>query len=131
MTPQRSSRGSTNSLQCFTILWQDDVSALQVENMEGKWIDAVPIPGTFVLNIGDQLARWTNDIFKSTLHRVINKSGRARYSMPLFYGVDYNVPLEPIPSCVNTKMQAKYEVVTAGEYVKRRLEETYAHSVAK
>jgi len=123
--------GAHTDYECFTILWQDNVSALQVQNTGGKWIDAVPIPGTFVLNIGDQLARWTNDIFKSTVHRAINKSGQERYSMPLFYGVDYNVPLEPIPSCVSSVMPAKYEVITAGEYVKRRLEETYAHSVEK
>ncbi|KIK69959.1 hypothetical protein GYMLUDRAFT_993613 [Collybiopsis luxurians FD-317 M1] len=117
-----------NDGSCFTILWQDNVSALQVQNAEGKWIDAVPVANSFVINIGDQLARWTNDVFKSTVHRAINKSGSERYSIPLFFGVDYDVPLEPIPSCVSPEMPAKYEVITAGEYVKHRLEETYAHS---
>ncbi|KAE9396277.1 Clavaminate synthase-like protein [Gymnopus androsaceus JB14] len=107
------------------------VSALQVQNMQGKWINAVPIPGTFVLNIGDQLARWTNDVFKSTIHRAINTSGKERYSIPLFFGVDYDVLLEPLPSCVSPEMPAKYEVISAGDYVKSRLEETYAHSADK
>ncbi|KAJ4482524.1 Clavaminate synthase-like protein [Lentinula aciculospora] len=120
--------GAHTDYECFTILWQDTISALQVQNTEGKWIDAVPIPGTFVLNIGDQLARWTNDVFKSTVHRAINKSGQERYSVPLFFGVDYDVLLKPIPSCISSEMPAKYEVVTAGEYVKRRLQETYTHS---
>ncbi|KAJ3762712.1 hypothetical protein EV360DRAFT_13814, partial [Lentinula raphanica] len=110
--------------QCFTILWQDTVSALQVRNADGKWIDAVPIPGAFVLNIGDQLARWTNDVFKSTIHRAINRSGQERYSIPLFFGVDYDVLLEPIPSCISPEMPAKYEPVKAGDYVQSRLEET-------
>ncbi|KAH9850226.1 2OG-Fe-II oxygenase [Lenzites betulinus] len=116
--------------QCFTILWQDEVPALQVLNNDGKWIDAVPIPGTFVVNLGDQFARWTNDVFKSTVHRAVNRSGVERYSMPLFFGTDYDVKLEPLPSCVSADFPPKYEVVTAGEYVKSRLEATYAHSRA-
>ncbi|KAJ6602240.1 hypothetical protein B0H10DRAFT_2230230 [Mycena sp. CBHHK59/15] len=120
--------GAHTDYECFTILWQDAAGGLQVQNAEGTWIDAVPIPGTF---LGDQFARWTNDVFKSTPHRVTNRSGRERYSMPLFFGTDYDVRLEPLPSCVSPEWPARYEVVTAGEYVKGRLEETYAQSAAK
>ncbi|THU84463.1 Clavaminate synthase-like protein [Dendrothele bispora CBS 962.96] len=120
--------GAHTDYECFTILWQDSVGALQVQNTAGKWIDAVPIPGTLVVNLGDQFARWTNDVFKSTLHRAINKSGVERYSIPLFFGTNYDVLLEPIPSCVSEDMPAKYDVITAGEYVKSRLEATYSHS---
>ncbi|PBK67281.1 Clavaminate synthase-like protein [Armillaria solidipes] len=123
--------GAHTDYECFTILWQDRVPALQVKNATGKWIDAVPIPGTLVLNLGDQFARWTNDVFKSTLHRAINRSGEERYSIPLFFGTDYDVLLEPIPSCVSPEYPSKYEVVTAGEYVKTRLDATYAHSAVK
>ncbi|OSX57172.1 hypothetical protein POSPLADRAFT_1186096 [Postia placenta MAD-698-R-SB12] len=114
-----------NYSRCFTILWQDQVQALQVLNTEGKWIDAVPIPGTLVVNLGDQFARWSNDIFKSTVHRAVNRTGIQRFSMPLFFGTDYNVKLEPLPGCVSEENPAKYEVVTAGDYVKSRLEATY------
>ncbi|KAI6130022.1 hypothetical protein EV401DRAFT_2054474 [Pisolithus croceorrhizus] len=121
--------GAHTDYECFTVLWQqDDTPALQVMNTDGKWIDATPIPGTLVLNLGDQLARWTNDVFKSTVHRAINRTGKRRYSIPLFFGTDYNVVLEPLPGCVSPDNPAKYEVVTAGEYVKSRLEATYAHS---
>ncbi|KIJ62668.1 hypothetical protein HYDPIDRAFT_135856 [Hydnomerulius pinastri MD-312] len=120
--------GAHTDYECFTILWQDKYPALQVMNTNGKWIDAVPIPGTLVLNLGDQFARWTNDVFKSTVHRAINASGSERYSMPLFFGTDYEVKLEPIPGCVTAENPAKYEVATAGDYVKSRLEATYAHS---
>ncbi|KAI0671113.1 2OG-Fe-II oxygenase [Trametes maxima] len=113
---------------CFTILWQDNLPALQVLNNAGKWIDAVPIPGTLVVNLGDQFARWTNDVFKSTVHRAVNRSGVERYSIPLFFGTDYDVKLEALPSCVSDDFPPKYETVTAGEYVKSRLEATYAHS---
>ncbi|KAF9485812.1 Clavaminate synthase-like protein [Pholiota conissans] len=121
--------GAHTDYECFTILWQDRAGGLQVQNTAGKWVDAVPIPGTLVVNLGDQFSRWTNDIFKSTLHRVINRSGLERYSIPLFFGTDYDVPLEPIPTCVTPGSPSKYEVVTAGEYVKSRLAATYAHSL--
>ncbi|KAI0717304.1 Clavaminate synthase-like protein [Fomitopsis betulina] len=117
--------GAHTDYECFTILWQDSVQALQVLNAAGKWIDAVPIPGTLVVNIGDQFARWSNDVLKSTVHRAINRSGVERYSIPLFFGTDYNVKLEPFPGCVTEDNPAKYEVVIAGEYVKSRLEATY------
>jgi len=120
--------GAHTDYECFTILWQDRAGGLQVRNAAGKWVDAVPIPTTLVLNLGDQFARWTNDIFKSTLHRVINQSGIERYSIPLFFGTDYDVLLEPIPTCVTPGSPSKYEVITAGEYVKSRLEATYAPS---
>ncbi|KAG9037048.1 hypothetical protein FRB95_006901 [Tulasnella sp. JGI-2019a] len=120
--------GAHTDYECFTILWQDDVGGLQVMNTAEKWIDAKPIPGTFVINIGDQLARWTNDVFKSTRHRAINRSGVERFSTPLFFGTDYDVRLEAIPTCVSAENPAKYPVVTAGEYVQSRLEATYAHS---
>ncbi|KAN0088224.1 Clavaminate synthase [Tylopilus felleus] len=59
----------------------------------GEWIDAVPIPGCLVVNLGDQFACWTNDIFKS-LHWAINATGQERYSIPVFFEADYDVKLE-------------------------------------
>ncbi|KAF8158443.1 hypothetical protein B0H34DRAFT_782930 [Crassisporium funariophilum] len=113
---------------CFTILWQEPgIQALQVLNSEKQWINAPPIPGTLVINLGDQFARWTNDIFKSTVHRAVNRSGTERYSIPLFFGTDYNVKLEPIPSCISSERPQIYEVITAGDYVKSRLQATYNH----
>ncbi|KAI0320940.1 2OG-Fe-II oxygenase [Amylostereum chailletii] len=121
--------GAHTDYECFTILWQQDgVQALQVLNASGKWLDAVPIRGALVVNIGDQLARWTNDVFKSTVHRAINRSGVERYSIPLFFGTDYDVVLDTLPSCVSEDAPAKYAPVLAGDYVKARLEATYAHS---
>ncbi|KAH0586038.1 putative iron/ascorbate oxidoreductase [Termitomyces sp. J132] len=120
--------GAHTDWECFTILWQEpNIQALQVLNSEKQWVSAPPIPGTLVINLGDQFARWTNDIFKSTVHRAVNRSGVHRYSIPLFFGTDYNVRLEPVPGCVSPKRPARYEVTTAGEYVKGRLQATYSH----
>ncbi|KAI6039638.1 hypothetical protein EDC04DRAFT_2568213 [Pisolithus marmoratus] len=116
----------SNDIQCFTILWQEPgIQALQVLNSEKQWITAPPIPGTLVINIGDQLARWTNDVFRSTVHRAINRSGVRRYSIPLFFGTDYHVRVEPMPSCVSAERPPKYEPITAGDYVQKRLREMY------
>ncbi|KAJ7480549.1 hypothetical protein FB451DRAFT_1237868 [Mycena latifolia] len=120
--------GAHTDWECFTILWQEPgIQALQVLNAAQEWIAAPPTEGTLVINLGDELARWTNDVFKSTVHRAINRSGVRRYSIPLFFGTDYDVRLEPIPSCVSAERPAKYEVVTAGEYIKGRLQATYGH----
>ncbi|TFY79179.1 hypothetical protein EWM64_g4831 [Hericium alpestre] len=120
--------GAHSDYECFTILWQEPgIQALQVLNANNQWIDAPPIPGTLVINLGDQFAHWTNDVFKSTVHRAINRSGVERYSIPLFFGTDYDVPLEAIPSCISADRPAHYEVVTAGDYVKEKLKATYGH----
>ena len=58
------------------------------------------MPGTFVVNVGDMLARWTNDLFPPTLHRVINTSGLDRQSIPFFYDPNYDAPVEVIPTCL-------------------------------
>ncbi|KIJ59062.1 hypothetical protein HYDPIDRAFT_118890 [Hydnomerulius pinastri MD-312] len=118
--------GAHTEFTCFTILWQQPgITALQVRNSEKRWIDAVSIDGTLVINIGDQLALWTNDVFKSTVHRAMNKSGQERYSIPMFFGTDYHVNIEPIPSCVSEDRPFKYSPITAGEYVNQRLKNMY------
>ncbi|PFH54008.1 hypothetical protein AMATHDRAFT_793 [Amanita thiersii Skay4041] len=118
--------GAHTDWECFTILWQEPgIQALQVLNTSNQWVNAPPTEGALVINLGDQFARWTNDVFKSTVHRAINRSGVRRYSVPLFFGTDYNVKLEPIPSCVSSSRPPKYEVITAGEYVKMRFQAAY------
>jgi isopenicillin N synthase-like dioxygenase len=110
-----------------TILAQDDVPALQVLNSQNEWIQAVPIPGTFVINVADSLMRWTNDVFQSTVHRAINISGRERFSIPLFWGADYDRNIVTLESCVSEKRPAKYEEINVQEYIRWRNEQTYAH----
>ncbi|KIM69976.1 hypothetical protein SCLCIDRAFT_18973 [Scleroderma citrinum Foug A] len=118
--------GAHSDFECFAMLWQQpDIQALQILNSEKQWINATPIPGTLVINIGDQLARWTNDIFRSTVHRATNRTGVHRYSVVLFIGSDRDVSMEAIPSCVSADRPSKYETITAGDYLAKRLDEMY------
>ena len=109
--------GAHTDHECFTILAQDQVPALQVRNRRGQWIDAPPIRGTFVVNIGDLMARWTNGAFASTFHRVYNATGRVRYSIPTFVGANADTVIRVLPSCVSDENPPKYEPIVAGEYV--------------
>jgi isopenicillin N synthase-like dioxygenase len=111
----------------ITILWQDDVGGLQVKNRAGRWIDAPPIDGAFVINIGDMLELWSNDLFVSTRHRVINKSGRERYSIPVFYDPDYDARVECLPNCSSADNPPKHAPMVAGEYILSRYDGTYAY----
>lgn len=69
----------------LTVLCQDDVGGLQVEDANGDWIEAPPLPGTLLVNVADLLARWTDGAYKSTPHRVVNRSGRERLSLVLAF----------------------------------------------
>lgn len=88
--------GEHSDYGLLTILWQDDVGGLQVKTREG-WIDAPPLPETFVCNIGDMLDRMTCGLYRSTPHRVaLNTSGRDRLSMPFFFDPHFEARVRPI-----------------------------------
>ena len=87
--------GSRLQLQ---LLAQDDLGGLEIRNAAGDWIQATPIPGTFIVNVGDMLEGWTNGLFKATQHRVVN-TGKERFSLPLFFAVgwvSYRVVMRPV-----------------------------------
>ncbi|SMF17346.1 Isopenicillin N synthase [Tistlia consotensis] len=119
--------GAHTDYGCLTILAQDAVGGLQLLNSAGEWVDAPPVPGAFVVNIGDQMARWTNDRFKATLHRVINVSGRERYSMPYFFDPNYDTWVETLPSCLAPGETPRHAPVLAGEWLAQRLTATFTY----
>lgn len=114
--------GSHTDFQLFTVLWQDSNGGLQVLNRQGQWINAAPIPGTFVVNIGDYLQRITNDRYVSTVHRAQNWSGRERISMPFFFGFNLNESCGVLDSCVAPGEIKKYAEISCQEWVQRRVE---------
>ena len=109
----------------ITILAQDDAGGLQVRNVAGEWIDAPYRPGTFVMNSADILHRWSNGRFISTPHRVINRSGRTRYSNPFFFDPNIHAAIAPLPSCVSAARPAAYPPVVFGDYLMARLRKNY------
>lgn len=117
--------GAHSDYGCLTILAQDQVGGLQLRNSAGEWIEAPPIPGTFVINLGDQMARWTNERFQATPHRVINRSGRERYSIPFFFDPDYDAVIECLPSCQGPDNPPKHKPITGGEHLLGMLNATF------
>ena len=111
----------------LTILAQDDVGGLQVMNRDGAWVQGPPIPGTFVINIGDLVQRLTNDVYLANLHRVVNTSGRERYSIPFFIDADYEAEFAPLASCVSEENPSKYAPVTCGAHKFSRFAASYPH----
>jgi isopenicillin N synthase-like dioxygenase len=79
----------------LTILQQDNLGGLQVRNRSDEWIEAMPIDNTFVCNIGDLLERWTNGRLVSTPHRVLNRSGKSRFSIPIFCDPSSDAIVDP------------------------------------
>tara|TARA_B100000676_G_scaffold311626_1_gene382210 strand:+ start:15471 stop:16430 length:960 start_codon:yes stop_codon:yes gene_type:complete len=80
----------------FTILWQDETGGLEIESKSGEWVVAPPLPGTYVINLGNAMQIWTNGEFSSTPHRVINRYGADRYSVPFFAYPRWDTPMKPL-----------------------------------
>jgi isopenicillin N synthase-like dioxygenase len=111
----------------LTILAQGDTPGLQIMLPDGTWIPAPILPGAFVVNSGDTLRRWTNERFLSTPHRVLNISGRDRYSVPFFVSPEYDTVIQALPSCEGPDNPAKYPPVTMEAFTIEFLNRNYAN----
>ncbi len=105
----------------LTLLATDDAGGLQVRRRDGRWIEAPPLAGAYVVNIGDCLMRWTNDIYVSTPHRVVSRSVRERCSIAFFYDPNPDAEVAAVPACV-AGGAAKYPPILAADYLTRRLD---------
>ncbi len=117
--------GEHSDTGAFTLLMQDEVGGLEVGHLDQQWVAAPPIRGTFVINIGDMMMRWTNGRFRSTPHRVVNRADRARYSMPYFANPDYDSIIAPIPALIEPGSDAAYPPIHFGQY----MDDFYKHGM--
>ena len=114
-------------INLITLLMGASADGLQVLRRDGKWIPITALPEQVVVNVGDMLARLTNDRLKSTIHRVVNPPRElmktSRYSIPFFMHPRSDMDLTCLESCVDTEHPKKYENMSAGEFLHERLAE--------
>ncbi|EIN12600.1 Clavaminate synthase-like protein [Punctularia strigosozonata HHB-11173 SS5] len=154
--------GAHKDYGCLTFLYQDDTkSALQVwlensevvetdaegnisglpseELAEGVWIDADPIPGCVVCNIGEMWEVWTNGLYKSTLHRVVHRGANYRVSIPFFFEPNFNAEVKPLAAALRIQSadddahaeQKKYEPVVYGDFLLKKVGNNFATGKGK
>ncbi len=109
---------------CLTLLYQANVEGLEVLGKNREWLTAHPIEDSFVVNVGDLLARWTNDRFASTPHRVVNRSGRERLSIAMFVDPNDEAVVEPV---CRPGEAARYPPVTCGAYIRQRFDAAFEY----
>ncbi|KAI9352259.1 Clavaminate synthase-like protein [Zopfochytrium polystomum] len=127
--------GAHTDYGTVTLLFQDDRGGLQVKTKEGTWAEATPVPGTIVINAGDLLARWSNDVIRSTEHRVVSPPPSrvngstavypARYSIAFFSNPNMDSVISALPGVVPAGEQPKYPPIKTFDYLVMRLSATY------
>jgi len=111
----------------ITFLAQSELPGLEVRTAEGEWIRPPAVPGTFVVNTGAMLARYSNDRFKATPHRVVNRNDRSRYAIPFFLGPNHDALIDCVPTCTGPDNPPRYEPTTYGAFTERLLTLNFAH----
>jgi isopenicillin N synthase-like dioxygenase len=96
---------------------------LQVQAADGTWLDVVPEPGALVVNLGDAMARWTNDRWRSTMHRVVVPE-RRRQSIAFFHNANWDARIECLPTCLDADGAARYAPIEAGPHLMHKFRST-------
>lgn len=121
--------GAHSDYGSITLLFQDPVGGLEVKTAGGEWTAAPVIPDTVLVNTGDLTQRWSNDMFRSTKHRVGLPMGdsihKSRYSIAFFCQPDHDAEITCIESCQGPDNPPLYPPVLAGEYLISLLQATY------
>jgi isopenicillin N synthase-like dioxygenase len=101
----------------LTLLAPNDVPGLSIRTQSGNWIDAPAIPDAYVVNGGQMLQRWTNDVFLATPHRAVNRSGSERYAIPFFCDSNIDWPVAAVPTTVGPDKPPKYPTTYYSDYM--------------
>jgi isopenicillin N synthase-like dioxygenase len=113
-------------INLITLLMGAHGKGLQVQRLDGQWIDAIAAPDELMINVGDMLSRHTNNRLKSTIHRVINperSQNQSRYSIPFFMHPKMSMPLNVLEHCISEDTPKLFEDITAGAFLDERLRE--------
>ena len=114
-------------INLITLLMGAQGKGLQVQNIEGEWIDAIAAPDELMINVGDMLSRHSNNKLKSTIHRVTNPPkelwGTSRYSIPFFMHPISDMKLDVLDSCIDEENPKQFDDITAGDFLNQRLRE--------
>lgn len=122
--PGQLGAGAHTDYGTLTVLLVDPVQGgLQVQDSEGRWHDVRPAPGAFVVNLGDAMARWTNDRWRSTVHRVLVPEG-PRQSIAFFHNANWDAVIECVASCLRAGDRPKYAPIHAGPHLMQKFQAT-------
>ena len=110
----------------LTVLCQDEIGGLQIQRRDGQWMAMPPISGTLVVNIGDLLHRWSNRRYRSTVHRVINSSGRERLSLVLAWDPNFETLVDPHAFCAAGETPHD-EPIACGDYLLWRFRKAFSY----
>jgi isopenicillin N synthase-like dioxygenase len=113
----------------MSLILQEDVAGLEVFTPAQKWQEIAPLEGACVVNVGNLIARWTNDLIQPTLHRVVNRTPYDRYSIAFFLDMNHDAVIEPLPACVNAEHPRRYAPITVEDYLAQMHQQDYAHVV--
>jgi len=125
--PEQFGQGPHTDNSFITFLAREDTPGLAVRLPSGEWLAPPLIEGTFLVNLGNVMKRWSNDRFLSTPHGVVNDSGRDRYSIAFFYSPNITARIEVLPTCVRADNPARYEPAIYGDLVKAFYSANYFH----
>jgi isopenicillin N synthase-like dioxygenase len=121
--------GAHTDYGCLTILWTDGTPGLQIY-LQDQWKNIDPIPGGFIINLGDMLHRWTGGLYPSTLHRVINPLGVERWSNVFFFEPDPLAVVEVVPSCkkycAEKGWESRYPPIRFWDHLREKYEQTHS-----
>ena len=109
----------------LTLLAPNEVPGLSIRTQSGKWIDAPALPNAYVVNGGQFLQRWTNDVFLATPHRAINRSGGERYALAFFCDSNIDWPVAAVPTTVGPDKPPRYPTTSYTDYMVQYQKRTY------
>ena len=121
--------GAHRDFGIITLLLQGDVAGLEVWDDEAKdWYPAPPVEGAYVVNIGNLFEQWTNDMYISNVHRVVNRSGEERYSIPFNYNGNPDFIVKCIEKCRARAEEEKYAAISVEDYVVQKYKDVYSRA---